>query len=165
MRELLNQIKSGLDANLYFLALFASLSIPDICGALDSENGEASRQKYEKWFDTYIASKYNGFLTGRDCYYFRCSLLHQGTSQHKNSRHSRILFIEPLTTSNIFHNNIMNDVLNIDVNIFCKDIIASAEEYLNQKENADLYIENYNKFIRRYPDGLSPYIKGIPVIS
>ncbi|MDD5710773.1 MAG: hypothetical protein PHV43_01570 [Candidatus Colwellbacteria bacterium] len=165
MRELLNQIKKGLNINLYFLALFVSLVIPDICGALDSEDGEATGQKYKNWFDKYVAPKYNGFLSGADCYYFRCSLLHQGTSQNSNSRYSRILFIEPGATTNILHNNILNDVLNIDVQIFCRDIILGAEEYLNHNEGTELYERNYDKFIRRHPDGLLPYIAGVPVIS
>ena len=36
MRDLLEQIERGLDQNLYYLALFSALSLPDICGAVDS---------------------------------------------------------------------------------------------------------------------------------
>jgi len=42
MRDFLVQIKKGLDVNLYLLSLFSALAIPDICGAMGSENGEAS---------------------------------------------------------------------------------------------------------------------------
>ena len=89
MRELLLQIKKGLDQNLYFLSLFSALAIPDLCGAMSSDNGEASPEKYKAWFDKYIAPKYNKFLNGEDCYYFRCSLLHQGSSQHNKSNYKR----------------------------------------------------------------------------
>jgi len=78
MRDVLAQLRESLDANLYYLSLFVALSIPDICGAIDSENGEASGKKYAQWFDRYVAPKYHGFLVGEDCYRFRCSLLHQG---------------------------------------------------------------------------------------
>ena len=47
MRDFLAQIKMGLDQNLYFLSLFSALAIPDICGAIGSENGEASAEKYK----------------------------------------------------------------------------------------------------------------------
>lgn len=165
MRDFLAQIKKGLDANLYLLSLFSALSIPDICGAISSENGEASAEKYKTWFDKYIAPKYNNFLNGENCYYFRCSLLHQGSSQHNKSNYKRVLFVEPSATTNIFHNNIMNDALNIDVRIFCNDLVGGAEKWLGENENTDLYKKNYDKFMRRYPNGLPPYIVGVPVIS
>jgi len=164
MRDFLSQIKKGLDQNLYLLSLFSALAIPDICGAMVSENGEASGDKYKTWFDKYIAPKYN-FLNGEDCYYFRCSLLHQGSSQHNKSNYERVLFVEPSTTTNIFHNNIMDNALNIDVKIFCNDLIGGAEKWLEENENTDLYKKNYDKFMRRYPNGLPPYIRGVPVIS
>lgn len=165
MRDFLTQIKKGLDENLYLLSLFSALAIPDICGAMGSENGEARPKKYKAWFDKYVTPKYNNFLNGEDCYYFRCSLLHQGSSQHGKSNYKRVLFVETSITTNTFHNNIMNDALNIDVKIFCSDLISGAEKWLEENESTDLYKKNYDKFMRRYPNGLPPYIVGVPVIS
>ena len=165
MRDFLTQIKSGLDANLYLLSLFPALTIPDLCGAMSSKDGKANAEKYKTWFDKYVALKYNGFLSGNDCYFFRCSLLHQGSSQHPNNTYKRVLFVEPSTSTNVFHNNIMNDALNIDVRIFCNDIIEGAEKWLDENEGTELYKKNYDKFMRRYPNGLSPYIVAVPVIS
>lgn len=165
MRNLLNQIQQGLEANLYYLSLFVALSMPDICGAIESENGEATGQKYENWFNKYVAPKYNDFLSGSDCYKFRCSLLHQGSSQHSKNKYSRVLFVEPSATTNVFHNNIMNDALNIDVRIFCQDIINGVNQWLQEVEDTELFKANYDKFMRRYPNGLKPYIVGVPVIG
>ena len=165
MRDFLTQIKNGLEADLYLLSLFSTLAIPDLCGALSSENGEASSEKYKGWFDKYVAPRYNGFLSGEDCYFFRCSLLHQGSSQHPSSSYKRVFFVEPSATTNVFHNNILNDALNIDVKIFCSDIISGAEVWLGENEETELYRINSDKFMRRYPTGLSPYIVGVPVIS
>ncbi len=165
MQDLLDQIQRGLESNLYYLSLFAALSLPDICGAIDSQDGNATSAKYIKWFDEYVARKYGDFLTGEDCYRFRCSLLHQGSSQHPKSSYSRVLFVEPTATTNVFHNNIMNDALNIDVRIFCSDLIEGAERWLEKVEKTDLYKGNYDRFMKRYPNGLAPYIVGIPVIG
>lgn len=165
MQNLLDQIQKGLEANLYYLSLFAALSLPDICGAIDSKDGKATSKKYNKWFDEYVAPKYRGSLTGEDCYRFRCSLLHQGSSQHPKSTYSRVLFVEPTATTNVFHNNVMNDALNIDVRIFCNDMIEGAKEWLQKVEKTDLYKENYNKFMKRHPRGLKPYIVDVPVIG
>jgi len=169
MRDLLEQIERGLDQNLYYLALFAALSLPDICGALDSDDGEADRSKYISWFDEYVGDGYKSgtqaFLSGDDCYYFRCGILHQGSSHNPKSGYSRILFVEPGATTNVFHCNIMNDALNIDVRIFCKDIINGVRVWLGKVEGTTKFSSNMAKFIRRYPRGLSPYIGGIPVIG
>lgn len=165
MKDFLNQIQRALSLNLYYMALFASLAIPDICGAIGSINGEAHRSKYIKWFNTYVAHKYMEILTGENCWYFRCSMLHQGSSQHPKSTYSRFLFVEPSVTTNIIHCGILDDALCIDVRIFCMDIISGALVWLQQYEGTELYKRNYNKFMRRYPNGLSPYIGGVPVIS
>lgn len=165
MEDLLHQIKKGLENNLYYLSLFIALSIPDICGALGSSDGKATGKKYKEWFDKYVAQKYDNNLDGNTCYLFRCSLLHQGSTEHIHSHYSRILFIEPGTTNNIFHNNILNYALNIDVNIFCEDIVAGAKRWLSEIKETDEFKANYPKFVRRYPSGLSPYIRGLPVIS
>ena len=57
MNDFLLQIREGLNKNLYLLSLFSALAIPDICGAMSSENGEANAEKYKAWFDKYIALK------------------------------------------------------------------------------------------------------------
>lgn len=165
MKDFLEQIQAGLRANLYYLSLFAALAVPDICGAIGSVNGVAHRNKYKDWFGKYVAHKYKWCLTDEDCYFFRCSLLHQGSSQHPKSGYSRVIFVEPSATTNIFHCNIMNDALNIDVRIFCNDIIEGAKVWLQQYERTELYKNNCGKFMSRYPNGIAPYIVGVPVIG
>lgn len=164
-RDLLNEIQRALSVNLYYVALLTSLNIPDICGAMASTDGIANRSKYIDWFDKYVAPNYVGNLTGTDCWYFRCSAVHQGSSQNSRSTYSRVIFVEPSATTNIFHNNILNDALNLDVRVFCNDIISGALTWLQQNENTQTYIQNYSRFMRRYPNGLSPYIVGVSVKS
>lgn len=165
MRDLINQIRIGLENNLYYLALYGSLTLPDICGALESDNGMAKDSKYKKWFNKYVSQKYTNIFDGEDCYFFRCSLLHQGSSQHKKSTYERVIFVEPNITGNVFHKNILNNALNIDVRIFCEDILQGVETWLEENENGDNYKKNYNKYMKRHPNGLAPFIVGTPVIS
>ena len=113
----------------------------------------------------YVGARYSQFFNGEDCYRFRCSFLHQGSSQRSDARYSRILFVEPTATTNIYHCNILNDALNIDVRIFCLDIVEGAKEWLDEVEETERFRVNYSKFMRRYPNGLPPYIGGVPVIS
>jgi len=168
MRDLLDQIERGLQANLYYLSLLAALSVPDMCAALSSLDGQTNRTRYADWFDQNVARKYNGNLDGETCYQFRCSLLHQGTTQHPKSPYSRIIFVEP-PQPYFYHNNIFdhgpdNIAFNLDVGIFCRDIIASAKTWLEANENTPTYKNNFPKFIQRYPKGLAPFIVGTPII-
>lgn len=158
----LDQIQSGIEHNLYYLSLFTSLAIPDMCGALITPSGKSSPCEYMKWFDSNVAKPKEYQLTGENCYNFRCSMLHQGTTQYGKGSFSRILFVEPQTTSNIFHNNIIGDALNIDVKRFCNDIIEVASKWFNQIQDDNNFQKNYDKFIRRYANGLPPYISGVP---
>lgn len=164
MDDLLDQIETGIQNNLYYLSLFVSLAIPDICGALESVNGVASGSKYASWFDKNVVIPNGYYLNGMDCYYFRCSMLHQGKTTHKNSNFTRILFVEP-SSSNIFHNNIINKALNIDIKIFCNDMINATKCWISVISTDKNFIKNYKDFVRRHPKGLPPYISGVPVIS
>ncbi len=166
MRDILDQIKKALDVDLYYLAFLVVLTLPDMCGALESEDGQGTKERYIKWFDDYVAQKYNynGLFNGEHCYYFRCSLLHQGhTFSTKN--YKRIIFIEPGVTTNKIHNSLINDAIVIDLKTFCTDIINGVENWLQKNENNEIFKNNYNKFIKRYPNGLSPYIGGVPIIG
>jgi len=182
MREIIDQIEASLDQPIYYLSLMGALAVPDIAGALESVNGEASGQKYEQWYERYVRPQFPKMvkeklpsearsyvhvenpLTGGACYRFRCSMLHQESTQHPRSPYSRILFVEPGASSNTFHYNIMNDALNIDLVLFCCEMVAGAREWLAVAESTEHYKANYEKFVRRYPDGLKPYIVGIPVV-
>ncbi len=164
MDDLLNQIEIAINNNLYYLALYCSLALPDICAASESENGETTKTKYINWITENLSQKYP-MLDPADFYRFRCSLLHQGTSIHRESGYSRIIFLEPGVTSNVFHNNIMGDAYNIDVKIFVSDILSAVRKWYDAKKNTDTVKTNLSNLLRRYPEGLSPYIVGTPVIG
>ena len=169
MRDLLQQIELGLQANLYYLSLMAALSIPDMCAALSSTEGKTNGTRYADWFDQNVAPKYSGNLDGQTCYRFRCSLLHEGRTQHSASPYTRIFFLEPGANSNIFHNCLFTHsnvtALNIDVRIFCYDMVNSAKTWLAANEGTAIFQTNFSKFIQRYGNGLSPYVVGTPVIG
>jgi hypothetical protein len=166
VNDFLDQVEAAaIDGRFYYLALAGALMVPDICGGLEAPDGEADGPLYTGWFNTYVAPLQGGFLTGEDCYRFRCSFLHQGRTQHPKSGYSRILFIEPGASVNVFHMNIMNDALNIDVRTFCLEMVRAARTWLATVEGTEPYETNLSSFVRRYPTGLSPYFGGLPVIS
>lgn len=169
MEELFKQIDSAAKGGAYYLALYASLTVPDICSAVESADGEATRSKYIAWFDKYVGNRYMAAgtptMTGEACYFYRCSMLHQGRAQHPRLAFKRIIFIEPGATSNVFHNNVLNDVLNIDIQEFCTDITSGARVWYATAQGTADFQRNYGAFMRRYPTGFPPYIAGVPVIA
>jgi hypothetical protein len=140
-----------------------ALAIPDLCAAL-APDGLTNGSRYEAWFDTHVAPTYGSFLTGKDAWGLRCSILHQGRTQPHQGSYSRVLFVEP-GHGFVMHRNVMDDALNLDVRLFCADLVTAARSWLGQVETTPTYQANYPAFLQRYANGLAPYIVGIPVLS
>jgi len=75
-----------------------------------------------------------------------------------------MFFVEP-RGGLVMHNNIMMDALNIDVRIFCRDLTESAIAWLRSVEGTEPYETNAKKSVQRYPNGLAPWVVGLPVIG
>lgn len=164
MEELLKQIENSVDSGSYLLGLYVALALPDICGALESSNGRATGNRYKAWFNRWVAPKYNGTLNGDQCYAYRCGVLHQGRSKHDNLGYSKIIFLEP-NPNMTMHRNIFNDAYNLDLKIFCNDLVGSTREWLESVQENPNFISNYEHFMKRHENGISPYIIGVPVIG
>jgi hypothetical protein len=184
MRSLVDQIEHSLDTGLYYLSLFGALAVPDIAGALDSADGQANADRYKSWYERWVRPRFKESvqrhfssaglrqlpevenpLTGDACYRFRCSLLHQGSSQHPKSPYARVIFIEPGATTNVVHYCTLNDALCIDLPSFCREVTEGARLWLTEVEGTEPYETNYNRFARRHPGGLRPYIDGVAVVG
>lgn len=90
MDRFIDAIHTSLATQNWYAALYLSLTLPDICARLESNNRKTNRNKFVAWFDKYLASKYRAqigadremhvFLSGNDCYALRCAMLHEGES-------------------------------------------------------------------------------------
>lgn len=138
MQILIYELKKATENNLWFLAINIALTVPDICSALESENGQTDGDKYRNWVNKYLVHKYNGFITGDDIWKLRCASLHQGKFNHDNPRFNKVIFQVPFNgNSGGMHNNIIGGTLQLNAMIFVTDIINSYEEWLiNNKENS-----------------------------
>ena len=166
MEEFLIQIRASSKQGLYLVSFLTALTMPSICGSLSSADGADIPVNYADWYDTYMLPRYANFFPGAACYKFRCSMLHQGSTQTRPELFSRVLFIEPTQNQPItMHLNKFDDALNIDVKIFCEDICKAVEKWLAQTPNDVNYAKHKHQLITRHPEGLPPYVQGIPVIS
>jgi hypothetical protein len=165
VRDFFDQMEAAVDAGLYYASLMCALAIPDVCGGMEAEDGQATKKRYIDWFDRNVGPRYEGVLSGGDCYLLRCAMLHQGSLRHPEGAYERVIFLEPGATRMTLHMNIVLGALNIDVSIFCRDLIEAGRVWLADAEDSDAYRRNYDRFLKRHPDGLAPYIKGVPVIG
>lgn len=90
MELILKEIERALDAKLYYLALQVSLTLPDICAALQSDDGRASKSKYIAWYDTYAKEPGNLSISARIVTIF---VVHMCI---KHKPHTKILHIHEL---------------------------------------------------------------------
>ena len=166
MDRLFQEIAVAIANRLYFLALLAALAIPDMCAGLQSGDGLSNGKRYEEWFDRWMGPRgYAGWVSGEDCWGLRCSLLHQGVLHPHRGRYSRVMFVEPQPSGNVFHRVVMNDALDLDIPTFCGDLIRSAQEWLSTVDGSPTYAKNLGRFLARHPNGIPPYIVGAPVIG
>ncbi len=151
MDTFLNALRSGIHKKNWHAALFIALALPDICGKMEDPDGK-SGPRYRSWFQRYVEPKYTNwvgprdtghehkFLSASDCYALRCAYLHEGaddiTEQTAREALERFHFIKPSRRS-ILHCNQINQVLQLQVDIFFNDIIAGVEQWL-----ADTKIDN-----------------------
>ena len=164
MEIVLNEVEKAIKHEMYYLAVVMALTLPDICSALQSGNGLSTGEKYKEWYRNYLSQKYPR-LTDSDCWHLRCGVVHQGRCGHPNMQYSRVIFSVPNPQNNIFHNNILNDALNLDAVQFCHDIMEAVREWFKQNHTNPTVQLNIPHMVQYRPAGMAPYIVGMPVIS
>jgi hypothetical protein len=90
-------------------------------------------------------------------------MLHEGKAIHGGLGYGRVFFVEP--GSNLFHKNVFGGFLNLDLRIFCADMVAGARTWLSKVEGTEPYESNLKVSFRRHPKGLPPAFSGLPVYS
>ena len=144
MKELIDSIKTALDNKNWYVALVSCLILPDICGKIEFPTLQSTSQRYVKWFNKYLLHKYTRnvgsertkhvFLSGEDCYAFRCSLVHEGTSDITTQRVQQALTNFHFTIPNTrihAHLNQFDSVLQLQVDCFCNEFIDGVNSWFN----------------------------------
>jgi hypothetical protein len=164
MEVITKELRRALDVHLYYLAVVLTLTLPDICGALESVDGGATSTRYKKWCDTWLVSAYPK-LNGQDFYSLRCGVLHQGRLGHPKTRYGRVLFTVPNAQGNVFHNNVQKDALNLDAITFCTDVIKAVTRWYEVKQSDAHVVANWPRLLQYREHGLAPYMVGVPLIA
>lgn len=164
MDVITDEIERALSAGLYYLAIVVALGLPDVCAALESDDGEATKQKYRTWCDAWLLPSYPG-LTSDDLYSMRCGVVHQGRLGHPKMQYSRVLFTLPNPSRNVFHRGVINDAPNLDAVTFCRDVTDAVARWHAATGAEPNVVANLPRLVRFYAQGLAPYLVGVPLIA
>ena len=168
MEILIREIMEALKHRLLYAALLLTLTLPDICAALESQDGQSNSQRYKDWFNTWLSKKYEDQLDAEDMYRLRCAVAHQGRFEHPGMRYERVFFtLRP--GGMFFHKNELPGVarkgLNLDLLWFCKDVVENAEAWFAQKKSDPQVQANLARLVQFHPNGMLPYLEGVPAIG
>lgn len=164
MQSHIEAINSAISAKLYYPAVLIALQLPDVCAALENENGETSGAKYKAWCFEYLSHRYE-LLSGEMIYNLRCGVIHQGIFDHKKLPFEGIVFTLPEEGGNIFHENISNGYLNLDAKTFCEDVCNAVLEWQNKNAGNVFVKRNLKSLFSYYPTGFHPHFVGMPVMA
>jgi hypothetical protein len=77
--------------------------------------------------------------------------------------HGRVIFVLPNTMCENGHNIVVNDALVLDAFKFCVEVTSAAMKLFDgHPTNVK---KNYGNLLQYRPDGIFPYINGLPVIA
>jgi hypothetical protein len=162
--DILLQAADALRARLYLPALFTTLTLPDICAAINSDDEEVG-PRYRAWVDTYLPS-----YESAELYRLRCRLLHEGTAILRNAQNPvRYFFVEPGHGSSIrgitLVPNFGSRAAAIDIEVFVADVSQAVQSWLAWgPKRADFPHRLWDMFQRR-PSGIPGVIAGVPVFA
>jgi len=167
MKTIIDEVEKAMSHGLYYLAVSACLTLPDICAALESLDGETTQGKYETWCKTWFLKNYAA-LTPYHLYKLRCGVVHQGRFKHEKMQHDRVIF--GLPSNAVLHGFSQKTgtgefVLHLNAEQFCRDMLDSVRAWFDAKKNDKTVQENLPNLLRLRPSGISPYLSGIPVIA
>jgi hypothetical protein len=169
METILGEIERALASGLYYLAITVSLTLPEICAALESVTGHNVRANvaFKQWYNKYLAHIYT-HLTDDDCFSLRCGTVHQGRFGRPDMQYDRVIFTFPgAPTRN--HRGLIQwpDVsyFSLDAEYFCRDFINAARQWFQENKDNPIVQGNLPRLVRMRPDGLPPRIIGGPLIA
>lgn len=165
VEELVNEIYRALDNKLYVIAVMASLTLPDMCGALEKENFWATNNTYMDWCKKNLPPEFFSLATPELMKEMRNNLLHTGRlDDATNKGKGRLVLTLPNHNVTLMNCRINDDYVT-DVQAFCRGLCNAAMTWLGTHKDNPIVAQNLEKMVQRRDQGLSPYVSGIGVIA
>jgi hypothetical protein len=164
MDTILKEIDRALALELHYLAVVMSLTLPDICAALESSDGRTSQTKFMAWYDKHLSTKFR-FMSAGDCYSLRCGVVHQGRFGLPGKQFGRVIFTLPNVQGIVIGQGIINDALQFNAVQFCKTMTGAVRDWFAVATHDSIVQANLPNLVQLRPMGIAPYIGGAPVIA
>jgi hypothetical protein len=125
----------------YWSLLHVTVCIPDICSALESNDGWSSGPRYIDWCDQWSndpVSSVQVKLSGIDRYVIRCNVLHQGRAsggaKRLSSQYSEFCFDRPSNSNESDHMRVDGSTLHLDVGKLAEAAKNAVERWTESLE-------------------------------
>jgi hypothetical protein len=147
-----------------------TLTVPDICVALALDNSVFVKQRhYVAFVDKYTTPPELG-LDGELCYRLRGGVVHRaGMASHPDLGATHVIF--SLINGSGPHALAIKDgpsgkrAAVFNLRLFCNAMIGAANKWYEEHERDPLVMENMKNLIRFSPDGVRPFLGGLPVVA
>lgn len=168
------EIKRCARAKCFWALLHLLVILPDICAALEADDGKADDGRYRNWCRRYFPG--DKAFTHEDQYAIRCALLHQGRTVTDRGRYGSFSFVQPTKTGDIFHRIVTDFGKGIKPN-FTLDVSKMADETiramrawfadLQKPDNAHRLnnVQRYVPLLVRVGQKIIPGITGIQIYT
>ena len=169
LETIASDINRAIDAKLYYPALLVTLTIPEICSALALDRTQFVKQKhYIGFVDSYTTPPELG-LSGVDCYRLRGGVVHRADFRgHPHFDCTHVIFTTPETPVHMHAFSIEvgeKTAAMFDIKMFCQAMISGARRWYEDNKSNPKIEENLANLISLRPTGLSPFVKGGPVVA
>ncbi len=159
---LLNEINKAAEGDTPFLAVAMTIALPDICVSLVSEDGRSTGERYKAWCEDNLGDDFS-YLTGEDLWSMRCGVLHNGRFGDLKHNVGRVIFVLPGKFG--FVNCVLEDAYFYSVVEFCNNFTFAVYQWFEKNRENEILQANLPRMMRIRPKGLSPYIRGYPVLA
>ena len=125
-----DEIQRCIDCKCYWALLHLVTVLPDICGAIESDDGEASGPHYKDWCSRYLADT---MMSSEDWYGIRCVVLHQGRTLANRGQYAAYSFSQPNARGSVVHRNVTDNgnarQLHLDVVELAREVVAGIRRW------------------------------------
>jgi hypothetical protein len=164
---ILNEIERCLAADLYFPAVAIALTLPDVCGSLETPSGTRGVRygaRYIAWYDSNVGSRFPA-LSGPECWSLRCGVSHSAALQEGGKEHTRIGFALPHPSAMMFVGCVFGGMLVTDATAFCQVMMESARHWFAANGSEPVVLANLDRLFAYRPEGVAPHVVGVPLIA
>jgi hypothetical protein len=126
----------------YWSLLHVTMCLPDICAALQSDDGETTPALYKAWCDQHLSDP---ALSSAERYRMRCRVLHQGRASIGHpGRYTGFSFAQPTPNGQTVHMRLDDSTLILDVGRLSDEVKAGVERWIRHVEASPTLPEALN---------------------